>query len=248
MSSRPTLVAQSGQYFRWQMPEGWKANETSNGVDMTSPDGQVTASSVVLMGSMGKNDPWSFLSWALGAAGYTNLERISAENLPPQPSGYPGISYEVKAFQIRFTDKDGADRCAECTVGICNAYGSFSAALQMFATPPDEFDKGKTWLPMLTDSVRAIDASRVGNQNTVLLARNHPLDNSSTIASWQARRDSQDRIDQGQHESTMGYESMVSPTDGSHYNMPYEAYDGTVGGYRDPADRTQILKHAPPGQ
>lgn len=246
-STRPMLVAQSGDYFRWEMPRGWKADETSNGVDMTSPDGHMTASSAVLMGGQGTTDPWSFLAWALGASGCKNLERISAENLPSQPSGYPGIGYEVKAFVIRFTDKDGAARRAECTVGICNAYGSFSAAFQMYATPPDEFAKGKNWLPMLTDSVRPIDASRVGNQNTVLLPRNHPLDDSSIMESWQARRDSQDRIAQGQHESTMGYERMVSPTDGTAYNMPYEAYDATVGGYRDPADRTQILKHAPPG-
>src|SRR5687768_6945929 len=66
--TRPTLIAQSGEYFTWVMPKGWKASETSNGVDLTSPDGSMAATSAVLMGSSGEPDPWSFLTWALSAA------------------------------------------------------------------------------------------------------------------------------------------------------------------------------------
>lgn len=230
------------------MPEGWKAEETSNGVDISSPDGSVIANSAVLMGSQGSTDPWSFLKWALDAAGYSNLKRINAKDLPSQPSGYLGHSYVVKTFQITFDDEKGQPRRAEVTIGICNAYGAFSAAFQGFSTPPDRFDELKTWLPLLPDSVQPIDASRVGNQNTVLLPRNHPLDDSSIMASWEARRESQDRIDQNQHETTMGYERMVSPVDGQVYSMPFEKYDPTAGGYRDPADSNGVLKHAPPGQ
>src|SRR5687768_7216279 len=86
---RPTLIARSGDYFKWVMPKDWKASESSNGVDLTSPDGSMAASSAVLMGSNGTSDPWSFLTWALSATGSRDIERVSAEDLPPQPSGYP---------------------------------------------------------------------------------------------------------------------------------------------------------------
>jgi hypothetical protein len=41
---------------------------------------------------------------------------------------------------------------------------------------------------------------------------------------------------------------MVSPTTGDHYYMRLEAYDGTVGGYRDPKYPTEILKPTQPGE
>ena len=246
--TRPQLVGHSGQYFRWETPAGWKCNETSNGVDMTSPDGKLLATSAVLFGSVGQTDPWDFLNRTLSAVAIRSLRRISTRDLPPQPSGYPGISYRIQAFEVTFTDPALGARHGECTVGVCNAFGSFSVAMQAYSTPPNRFEEGKTWLPLLPDSVRPIDPARIGNQNTLLMPRNHPLDNSSIMAGWQARRASQDRINQKQHETTMGYERMVSPIDGRHYNMPFENYDGTMGGYRDPADRTRILKHAPPGE
>jgi len=246
-ATRPILVSKSGGYFSWTAPEGWKSQETSNGVDLTSSDGKMGASSAVLIGSSGETDPWRFLNWALGAAGFRQIEKLSEESLPSQPSGYPGNDYEVKAFVITYTDKDGFSRQAEVTVGICNVYGASSAAFQMYWSEPAEFKKAKTWLPMLADDVRPLDASRLGNHNTVLMPRNHPLDDSSIMESWQARRDSQDRIDQMQHETTMGYERMTS-SNGSHYNMPFELYDPKIGGYRDPADPNQAMKHAPPGE
>lgn len=244
---RPLLIARSGGYFSWVAPKGWKSSETSNGVDLASPDGKMGASSAVLIGSIGESNPWRFLSWALEAAGYRQIERVSAENLPSQPSGYPGISYEVKAFVIKYLDPSGSERQAEVTVGICNAYGTYSAAFQMYFAAPGEFKNAKTWLPMLTDCVRPLDASRLGNRNTVLLPRNHPLDDSSIMGAWQARQESMDRIDQARHETTMGYERMVS-SDGTYYNMPFERYDAKLGGYKDPADSQQIMKHAPPGE
>lgn len=244
---RPVLVSKSGGYFSWIAPEGWNSQETSNGVDLTSPNGQMGASSAVLIGSVGASDPWQFVNWALGAAGYRQIEKVSEESLPSQPSGYPGIDYDVKAFVLTYLDKDGSQRQAEVTVGICNAYGTYSAAFQMYWSQPAEFQKAKAWLPMLTDSVKSLDASRMGDRNTVLMPRNHPLDDSSIMESWQARRDSQDRIDQKQHETTMGYERMAS-SDGTLYNMPFEQYDATLGGYRDPADRSQAMKHAAPGE
>lgn len=245
---RPTLEAVRGQYFSYSMPSGWKAAETANGVDMTSPDGKLIASSVLLAGTPGSSTPWGFVQKALTVTGTSNVKLVHSKDLPSQKSGYPGINWTIQELEATCVDKDGVARHAAFTCGICNAYGSYSAILQTFSAPDAEYVQVKTWLPLLVESVQAIDPSKVAYQDKVLLPQNHPLDNSALMESWQARRQSQDRIDQKQHETTMGYERMVSPIDGKHYNMPFETYDGTAGGYRDPADRNQVLKHASPGE
>jgi hypothetical protein len=246
--TRPTLDVQQGKYFTYSMPAGWKATETANGVDMTSPDGKLIASSVLLTGTPGSATPWSFVQTVLAQIGMTNVKQLHTRDLPPQKSGYPGIDWTIQEIEVACNDKSGSPRHASFTCGICNAYGSYSAILQTFSTPEGEYDQGKTWLPLLVEGVRVIDASKVAYQDHLIPPQNHPLDNSALMASWEARRKSQDHIAQQQHETTMGYERMVSPINGSHYNMPFERFDGTMGGYRDPADRNQILKHAPPGE
>src|ERR1700674_364696 len=59
--TRPPLQVQQGQFFTWAMPADWKSNETGNGVDMTSPDGKLVASSVLLTGQAGQTTPWDFV-------------------------------------------------------------------------------------------------------------------------------------------------------------------------------------------
>jgi hypothetical protein len=245
---RPTLEVHRGEYFSYEMPEGWQAAESANGVDMTSPDGKMSASSALLSGAPGSTTPWGFVQNVAKMLGLTSVKRLSARTLPPHKSGYPGIDWTIQEFEIACADKEGIARRASVACGICNAYGSYSAILQTYSTPVGEFDRGKTWLPRLVESVKAINPGRVAYQDNIIPVRNNPLDDSAIMESWEARQQSQDRISQKQHETTMGYERMVSPVDGRHYNMPFESYDAAAGGYRDPADRNGTLKHAPPGQ
>src|SRR5262245_21868820 len=48
--TRPALAVSQGQYFKWSMPIGWRAYESANGVDLTSPDGRFFANSTLLTG------------------------------------------------------------------------------------------------------------------------------------------------------------------------------------------------------
>ena len=66
-------------------------------------------------------------------------------------------------------------------------------------------------------------------------------DNSGLIESWRQRGLSEERISQGQREGTMGYVDLTDPTTGTNYAVPLEAYDGTVGGYRNPVRPDEIL-------
>lgn len=246
--TRPLLVRQSGQFFSWLAPSDWIATENPNGVDLRSADGSILANAALLRGNSGQADPWTFASTVLTQAGMQDIRQISAHDLPALQSTIPGLTWTIQEFELTFTDRSAGPRHADVICAICGGYGGYDALFQGFSTPPNDFDKAKTWLPLVAGSVNAIDPSKVAYQNDVIPAVNHQLDDSALMSSWEARRQSGDRIDQSQHETTMGYERMVSPIDGRTYDMPFELYDGTMSGYRDPADRNQILKHASPGQ
>lgn len=244
--ARPVLVAHQGQYFTWATPAGWQSNENANGVDMKSEDGKMTANSVLLVGNRGQTEPWNFLSRMLPMVGVKNLKQVSAVALPSLPSGYPGIKWQIKSFETMYTDASGVAKLGEFTVGICNAYGGYSAIIQSFATDIGAYTQAKTWLPVVAGSVKAVDPGKIAGQQFVLPARNHPLDNSGLIESWKQKSLSEARISQAQREGMMGYERMRSDS-GKLYNMPLETYDGTVSGYHNPDQPSEILKKAQPG-
>jgi len=244
--TRPPLTVQRGQFFTWAMPADWRSNESGNGVDMTSPNGKLAASAVLLTGTPGQTTPWDFLVNIMGKLGATNINQLSAHDLPSAPSGYPGINWEIQEFELTFTDAKGVLQHADSTCGILNAYGGYSVVLQSFSAPENEYDQAKTWLPLLPQSVAAIDPGKIAYQDQLIPVRNHPLDNSGLMESWEQKNLSQDRISKAQREGMMGYERMVSPTTGRYYNMPLETYDGTVGGYRNPNHPDEILNPTPP--
>jgi len=229
------------------MPADWQAHESGNGVDMNSPDGRLVASAELLTGAQGDTTPWAFVYWALANTGCTNINGISRLDLPSRESVYPGAYWEIQEFDLTFTDQSGLARHGDVTAAICNAYGGYSALMQGYSAPLNEFDQAKTWLPLVASSVNAIDPNRVAYQNQLIPVQNHPLDNTGLMESWQEKRLSQDRIAKAQREGMMGYERMVSPITGRYYNMPLELYDGTVGGYRDPDHPTEILSPTQPG-
>ena len=246
--TRPPLLLRQGQYFAWAMPIDWRAYESGNGVDMVSPDGRLIANSVLLTGSTGQATPWSFLVTLLTQLGDRDINGLSTRDFPSLPSGYPGIDWQIQEFELTFTDTSGISRHADCTCGVCNAYGGYSVLMQSFSAPVNEFDRAKTWLPLLAQSVVTTNPGQIAYQNQLIPVQNRPLDNSGLMESWQQKRLSQDRIAKAQQEGMMGYERMVSPTTGQHYNMPLETYDGTVGGYRNPDHPDEILNPTKPGE
>jgi hypothetical protein len=246
--TRPALAISQGQYFKWAMPIGWRAYESGNGVDLTSPDGRYFANSTLLTGSWGQTTPWNFLVSVLNQIGARNINGLSTVNLPWVPSGYPNVYWQVQEFELTLTDSVGWNRHADCTVAICNAYGGYSALLQSFSAPINEWEQARTWLPVLAQSIIVTNMAQVAYRNQLIPVRNRPLDNSGLMESWQQRRLSQDRIAKAQREGMMGYERLVSAETGKYYNMPLETYDGTVGGYRNPEHPNEILKPTQPGE
>src|SRR5947207_2674639 len=92
--SAPTLVPRQGNIFRWQQPNGWSAQEPTNGLDLTAPDG-ATVSFGMLLRNSGSATPEQFLQLILSqfsAGGATDIRVLQTRRLPDQPSGYPGVS------------------------------------------------------------------------------------------------------------------------------------------------------------
>jgi hypothetical protein len=242
--NRPALEIHQGQYFRWAVPKGWRMNETTNGVDLTAPDGKTLVSSALLVGGFGRMTPQGFLRATLQQL-YASAQIESARPLPNQP-GIWG-PWKLEEFAIGGNFK-GAPVRAHATVGISEGYGRYSATMTLYQAPVAQWEHTKTWLPAIAQSISVTNPRQLAGQDKVMLPRNNPLDNSGLIESWRQKGMSEDRISQARREATMGYERAEDPHTGRRYNMPYEAYDAGAGGYRNPTRPTELLRKLPPGE
>ena len=240
---RPPLETKQGRYFRWAAPKGWTAKETTNGVDLFAPDGKTFVSSALLHGSFGRMTPRDFLVMTMKQVNPSARIERSA----PLPS-QPGIwgPWQSEDFLLSAVHK-GAPVRLRATIGLSAGYGRYSAAMSLYQAPATRWDHDKLWLPAVAQSIVVTNARQVAGQDSVRLPRNNPLDNSGLIESWRQKRLSEDRISQGRREGTMGYTRLEDPNTGQRYEMPLEAYDGTVGGYRNPKSPTELLRKLPAG-
>jgi len=239
---RPALESRQGRYFRWMMPRGWTVKETSNGVDLFSPDGTTLVSSALVHGSMGRPSPRQFLAMVMQQVNPT-AQVVGSKSLPSQRGIWgPWVAedFELQAQQQGTPVRLGA------TVGVSEGYGRYSATMTLYQAPASRWAHDKLWLPAVAQSITATNLRQLAGQDGVVLPRNNPLDNSGLIESWRQKGLSEDRISQGRREGTMGYERLEDAT-GRRYEMPIEAYDSKVGGYRDPNRPIELLRKLPPG-
>ena len=240
-STRPVLEQHQGRYFRWSAPRGWSMNETTNGVDLAAPDRATLVSSALLVGGFGQMTPRNFLAATLRQIN-PSAQIVGAQRLPNQP----GIlaPWIVEDFAITATVQ-GVPVRAQATVGVSEAYGRYSAVVMMYQAPVASWPQARLWLPAVAQSITVTNPRQVAGQDQVMLPRNNPLDNSGLIESWRQKGLSEDRISQARREGTMGYTRLEDPQTGRRYNMPLEAYDGTVGGYRNPSRPNELLRKLP---
>lgn len=241
--NRPPLEIQQGRYFRWAIPKGWAATETTNGVDLFAPDGKTFVSSALLQGSFGQMTPRDFLIMTIRQVNPS--AQIEASTVLPSQPGIWG-PWQLEDFVLTGVYK-GTPVRMRALVGLSAGYGRYSATMSLYQAPVTSWQHDKLWLPAVAQSIVVTNAQQVAGQDAVMLPRNNPLDNSGLIESWRQKRLSEDRISQGQREGTMGYTRLEDPNTGQRYEMPIEAYDGTVGGYRNPNHPTDVLVKLPPG-
>lgn len=245
-SARPVLESIQGQMFRWSAPLGWKSTETANGVEVAAPDGVTGAGWVSLLRSPGNLSPGQMAAQFLQHAGISKFQQEHSKPLPAMDSGYPGLKWQVQEFEVTYISRTGTPTRGYMAVGVLNHAGGHDSMTMYYAAPVVQWSKFSSWLPVIGNSIILTNVAKLGGSDKVIPARNNPLQNP-LIESWRRKGLSEDRISQARREGMMGYERMMSSS-GKFYNMPLEAYDGTVGGYRDPARPSEILKKAPTGR
>lgn len=249
MATRPPLQTHQGQYFRWSVPTGWNARESTSGVEMSSPDGLLKVDWAILLRSQGSSRPENFILMMLPKVpGYSNVRLIKVLGHRQQPSIYPGLPWDVAEMDIAYQYR-GTPMRSTWTCGILNVHGrTYDATLSGYGAPEGQFDQAKLWLWQVANSVTITNPRQVAGNDTLITPKNNPLDNRGLIESWRQKGLSEDRISQGRREGTMGYERMKDTTTGQKWNMPLESYDGAAGGYRNPNRPNEILQKAQPGE
>ncbi len=241
VAARPVLQWHQGQCYRYAMPPGWRATDSTNGVDMKSPDGSTTAFSVLLRGTRGSTTPQGFINWMLPRSGYSNIRCLgvrSERNIPTVGGAY----FVVQRFDLTFIFR-GQVQHGQIISKVSNAWGQWDGIMEGFHTAPANWERYKYWAPALLKSITVTNMGHVAQNDRLMPARNIPFDYiyGDYQKSWELRGLSQDRISQARREATMGYERMKDPTSGLLYNMPLETYDGAAGGYRNPVRPYELL-------
>lgn len=241
--TRPALEMRQGRFFRWAAPPGWRVNETSNGVDLTSPDGRTIATSAILLRSPGSTTPTQFiLAMIPRVPGFSGFRVLSTTNLPPQGG------FLVQRVECAYA-ANGVPVRASYTAAVRSMMGmSFDAAVVGYHAPAGEFDRARDWLARVAADIQITNTAQVAGNDQIMPAQNHPLDNSGLLESWRQKGLSEDRISKARREATMGYERVRDSDTGQVYEMPLEAWDGTRGGYVNPQRPTELLDPTQPGE
>ena len=246
-AARPPLAVHQGHYFRWAVPVGWTESESANGVTLTAPDELTSVSSALLLRSPGRTTPADFTVWMLGMVpGNSDLRVLATRDLPDQPSGF-GAPWKVQEIEMRYAANGNPVR-ATWTCGVVSVLGTFDAFILGYQASPADFDTAKLWLAPIARSVAITNPRQVAGNDSLLMPRNHPLDNSALLESWHQKGLAEDRISKAQREGTMGYERVKDPETGRVYEMPLESWDGAAGGYRNPQRPEEILQPTAPGE
>lgn len=248
LPGRPALEQKKGSYFRWAVPKGWKSSETTNGVTLDAPDGSTSVQFALLLRSPGMTTPENFLLMALQTApGYRDFKVKSTKRLPDQPSGIPGTKWKVIEAELSYT-VHGKPVIGTWTCGINAYYGIYDATLLGYHAGAAQWPTAGTYLPAVAHSISIYNTRGVAGNDTIIPARNNPLDNSALIESWRQKGLSEDRISKARREGTSGYERVKDVETGRIYEMPLESYDGTLGGYRNPVRPNEVLQQTEPGE
>jgi hypothetical protein len=245
---RPALLVRQGTYFRYALPPGWQATETTNGVEMAAPDRVTGASFSLLMGGFGEATPESFLQMVVqGTPVYVNPHIERMRPLPDQP-GFMGFVWKVGETELTY-EYLGVPCRAHATVAVMQGMGQYAAMIRAYQAPARSFARDRYWLPATAETVVITNPQQVAGIDRIELPKGTPHDYiyGEFNRGWQERGLPNDRISRNQQEGTMGYERMIDPETGQLYDMPLEKYDASRGGYRNPNRPDEILERAPVG-
>ena len=233
-----------GQYWRWTAPPGWKHTESIAGVTLTSPDQRFTAALAGLMRSPGQATPQWFLATMLSKA-YRNVRVGAIRPLPNRQMGYQ--TWQWIEADVTATAANGAPMQGVWKCGVANYYNLNDGLLVGFWSPPAELQKVRATLDHIASSIVLTDPNRAFGNNTLIQPKNNPNTAGDIIVeSYNNKTKSNARSMQKWSDMTRGSEQTFDPATGKTYQTPFNAWDGTRGGYVNPQDTTQLLQCGTP--
>lgn len=185
----PQVDAQQGRIFRFDLPRGWRSNETICGVDLTSPDGLTTVSRIVFHGFAGNISPDQMIRFTmqqLPQLGISDARIVASRELSPK----------TKAFEL--TQRSGGRECR--ALYICTAMnqplGGFFTDTMAVQAPDQTFERDVKFLLQLSQSVSCTNAGALcGNDQLIQfhapsssVSLNHPNEAGDILMKGYERR------------------------------------------------------------
>lgn len=230
-----------GNCFAYAIPPGWKANDTTNGVDLLSPDGSEYVYFSVLERMPGRQTPEGYLMM-LGKT--INVDRIT---IVSDEQG-PAVPYFPKTRLIYFeSSAHGVAYRSHCICAVNNGLGQWAAYCQGYSARADIYNNVSPFLETVARSITPTGGARIAGSNTIMHGVNHPNTAGDTIMqSWQYKNQVNDRLSQNRQDMMRGVSRQMDPATGTIYDMPQGSYNASRGGYVNPYRPDEILKPVVP--
>lgn len=237
------MQVRQGSCFRYAVPAGWRASDSTNGVDILSPDRTEYVFLSVFERGRGHQTPEGFVRLFASLGHATNVQVISDVPGPPKP-WFP----QTRLMETRYLC-NGIPMRSKVLAGAVNSWGQWSAFCQGYCAPAAVFANASPYLEMVARTITPTGGARIAGANTIMTGINHPNTAGNTIMNgWNYRNGIYAQIDQARTEEITGYTRQKDPALGTIYDMPNGAYDPTRGGFVNPLRPTELLQHAQPGE
>ncbi|HYR12535.1 MAG TPA: hypothetical protein VEQ60_32400 [Longimicrobium sp.] len=243
---RPALEHRQGRAFAYVVPQGWRVNETDNGIEIVAPDGVTGVVGSIVVGAAGQPSPEAYLRQNLARVGQADARLVSVQPAPDWPGPTPeftwrGIEAEIESRQ------SGRPIHIRATSHVLQGAGQYSAIVTGAQSPAEEWDQVKDWLPRVRDGIRLTNGAVPGASMAAAPPRGIRHDDiyGRFNDAWSARQVPAADLSQARREGTMGYVRLIDPETDRVWELPLEAYDATAGGYRNPVKPDLLLQKAP---
>lgn len=242
---RPALEYRRGRVFGYLLPQGWRVNESDNGIELVAPDGVTAVVGSIVLGAAGQPTPEGYLRDNLARVGQAGARFVSVRPAEEWPGPAPGFVWRGIEAEIE-SQQNGRPTHIRATSHVLQGAGQYSAIVTGAQSPREQWEAVRDWLPRVRDGIRIVNGSIPGASMAAALPRGirHDEIYGRFNDAWTARQVPAADLSQARREGTMGYVRLVDPETDRIWELPLEAYDPTVGGYRNPAKPDLLLQRA----
>ncbi|HEU0013968.1 MAG TPA: hypothetical protein VFQ45_09810 [Longimicrobium sp.] len=243
---RPPLEWRQGRAFAYLLPQGWQVIESDNGIELIAPDGITGVVGSIVLGAAGQASPEAYLRRNLASVGQGGARFVSVAAAEDWPGPAPGLVWKGIEAEIE-SRQDGRPTHVRATSHVLQGAGQYSAIVTGAQSPREQWDEVKDWLPRVRDAIRITNGAIPGQGMAAALPRGIRHDDvyGRFNDAWSARQVPATDLSQARREGTMGYVRLIDPETDRIWELPLEAYDPTVGGYRNPTKPDLLLRKAP---